>query len=155
MALPLLNEAGIPTYLITYFDFTFTLNDIKGVWSSQGFMNNIYSDCYLTCSNLEVNLSTIPSGGYNMPKEAFAQNPINPSFELADSYVYQQYRHLEWCIKYFAIVDNLIQQYFVDTINDYIKAMSIQDSNSQYLTFYLKKFTRYRKTYECSIIQLL
>ena len=73
-----------------------------------------------------------------MLEEAFSQNPINPGFELADSYVYQQYRHLEWCIKYFAIVDNLINQYFVDTINDYIKAMSIQNSNSQYLTFYLK-----------------
>lgn len=60
LALPLLNEAGIPTYSITYFDWTFTLNDVKGEWSSQGFMNGIYPDCYLTCSNLEVNLSTIP-----------------------------------------------------------------------------------------------
>ena len=60
LALPLLNEAGIPTYSITYFDWTFTLNEVKGEWSSQGFMNGIYSDCYLTCSNLEVNLSTIP-----------------------------------------------------------------------------------------------
>ena len=64
-------------------------------------------------------------------------NIINPNLVISNNYVYQQYNKIEWINKYFSIEQELIEEYFFNTINDYFLAMDIQQSNSQYITFYL------------------
>ena len=64
-------------------------------------------------------------------------NIINPNLVISSNYVYQQYNKIEWINKYFSIEQELIETYFFNVINDYFLAMDIQQSNSQYITFYL------------------
>ena len=53
-------------------------------------------------------------------------NIINPNLVISNNYVYQQYNKIEWINKYFSIEQELIEEYFFNTINDYFLAMDIQ-----------------------------